>query len=323
MPNHVLLIGAGFSHNWNAPLASEVANSLLQEVGRDPYLQPLLRKHGKNFENALSEVQREFIASPNSEEARARLNTVQGAIGTMFTRLNQVFERNTDLNFSNEVQYSVRGFLTRFDALFSLNQDLLLELQYQDHVLLCSNTRWNGLQMPGMVPIHDPSITGIGDKHRRQWKPTTPPFTVQPRLQPCFKLHGSSNWRTDDGRNLLVIGGNKDFMIREHAVLTWYYDQFRSYLARPDTRLMVIGYSFSDQHINDVIVEAWRNGTLQGMFLVDPAGRAVLNPTRGLPLPLPNDLEDVPSLGGSTRTLDRIFGGDAFAHQEFMRFFVP
>ena len=108
----------------------KVANSLLQEVGRDPYLQTLLRKHGKNFENALSEVQREFIASPNSEEARARLNTVQGAIGTMFTRLNQVFERNTDLNFSNEVQYSVCGFLTRFDALFSLNQDLLLELQY-------------------------------------------------------------------------------------------------------------------------------------------------------------------------------------------------
>jgi hypothetical protein len=168
MPNHVLLIGAGFSHNWNAPLASEVANSLLQEVGRDAYLQPLLTRHGKNFENALSEVQREFIAAPNSEEARARLNTVQGAIGTMFTRLNQVFERNTDLNFSNEVQYSVRGFLTRFDALFSLNQDLLLELQYQERVLLCSNTRWNGLQMPGMVPIHDPG----NHQHRRQAPPS-------------------------------------------------------------------------------------------------------------------------------------------------------
>ena len=175
--------------------------------------------------------------------------------------------------------------------------------------------------MPGIVPIDDASITGIGDKHRRQWKPATPPFTVQPRLQPCFKLHGSSNWRTDDGRNLLVMGGNKDFMIREHAVLTWYYDQFRSFLARPDTRLMVIGYSFSDQHINDVIVGAWRNGTLQGMFLVDPTGRAVLNPTRALPIAVHSDLEDVPSLGGSTRTIDRIFGGDAFAHQEFMRFF--
>jgi hypothetical protein len=320
--NHVLLLGAGFSHNWNAPLASEVANSLLLEVGNDAYLQALLRRHGRNFENALSEIQREFIAAPNSEETRARLHTLQGALGRMFTRLNQVFERETDFEFSNEVRYSVRGFLSRFDALFGLNQDLLLELQYQEHVLLSSNTRWNGLELPGMAPIHDPSITGIGDKHRRQWKPTAPPFTVGPRLQPYFKLHGSSNWRTDDGRNLLVMGGNKDFMIREHAVLTWYYEQFRSYLARPDTRLMVIGYSFSDQHINDVIVDAWRNGTLQGMFLVDPAGRAILNPTRALPLAVHNDLEDVPSLGGSTRTLNRIFGGDAFAHQEFMRFFL-
>jgi hypothetical protein len=43
---------------------------------------------------------------------------------------------------------------------------------------------------------------------------------------------------------------------------------------------MVIGYGFSDRHVNKAIVEAWRNGSLTGMFLADPAGRAVLNPTR-------------------------------------------
>ena len=176
----------------------------------------------------------------------------------------------------------MRVYLTRFNAIFGLNQDLLLELQYEDHVLTASNTRWGGMQKPGMAPVHDPSLTGIGDRHRRRWKPAAPAFTVDARLQPYFKLHGSSNWYTDDGRNLLVMGGNKDFMIREHQVLSWYYDQFRSYLLRPDTRLMVIGYSFSDQHINDVIVEAWRNGSLRGIFLVDPAGRAILEPNSPL-----------------------------------------
>jgi len=84
---------------------------------------------------------------------------------------------------------------------------------------------------------------------------------------------------------------------------------------------MVIGYSFSDQHINDVIIEAGRNGSLRGMFLVDPAGRPILNSTRHLPAPVDSDLEDIPSLGGSTRPLSRTFGRDAFSHQEFVRFF--
>jgi hypothetical protein len=42
------------------------------------------------------------------------------------------------------------------------------------------------------------------------------------------------------------MGGNKEFMIREHKVLRWYYEQFQQRLAIGGTRVMVIGYSFSD-----------------------------------------------------------------------------
>jgi hypothetical protein len=317
--NHILLLGAGFSHNWNAPLAKEVADSLRRDVGGDVYLQDLLTKHGKNFENALTEVQRSYLNAPSSTEAQRRLSTLQNAINGMFARLNQGFEQDPKFEFSSEL--SVRAYLTRFDAIFSLNQDLLLELQYADHVLLSSQAKWNGLQEPGMDPVHDPSLTGIGDKHRRRWKPAAT-RTVEVQLQPYFKLHGSSNWHTDDGRNLLVMGGNKELMIREHPVLSWYYDQFGSFLRRPDTRLMVIGYSFSDKHINDVILEAWRGGSLHGMFLVDPAGADILNSTAHLAVGMHSDLEDVRRLGGSTRLLSRTFGGDTYSHQEFVRFFA-
>lgn len=70
---NLLLIGAGFSRNWNAPLASEVASSLLQAVGSDHDLQALLKQHEKNFENALSEIQRQYISAPTSREIKARL----------------------------------------------------------------------------------------------------------------------------------------------------------------------------------------------------------------------------------------------------------
>jgi len=172
-----------------------------------------------------------------------------------------------------------------------------------------------------MNPVHDPSLIGIGDRRKRRWTPASPPFVVGARLQPYFKMHGSSNWYTNDGRNLLVMGCDKRFLIRQSDVLRWYHDQFKSYLSRPETRLMVIGYSFSDQHINEAIVEAWRNGTLKGMFLVDPAGRAVLNPRGRLPSSMRNDLEDIHTLGGSTRPISATFAGDEFEHQSFIDFF--
>jgi hypothetical protein len=99
-------------------------------------------------------------------------------------------------------------------------------------------------------------------------------------------------------------------MIRKHVVLLWYYDLFTRFLNRGDARLMVIGYGFGDEHINEAIRQAGRTAKLKCIFLLDPVGRAILNKSSHLPVKVHDDLEDVPSLGGSTRTLSRIFGGD-------------
>jgi hypothetical protein len=319
--SNLLLLGAGFSYNWDAPLAKEVADFLLQTVGGDPHLQALLKQDENNFENALSEVQRDYISSPSTPQTKERLDRLQDAIGTMFDRLNVTFERRTDFEFCNDLHFSITRFLTHFDAIFSLNQDLLLELRYEPNILSASNARWGGLQMPGMRPVPDPSLTGIGDKHRRRWTTSPGPFTIEPRIQPYFKLHGSSNWYTSDGRQLLVMGGNKDTVIREHEVLRWYYDEFKRRLMTGSTKLMVIGYSFSDRHINEAITDAWQKGTLAGIFLVDPSGRYVLNPTPPYHIKVPNTLEEIRHLGGSTRPIRATFAGDAFEHEKFVDFF--
>jgi hypothetical protein len=250
MPNHVLLLGAGFSRNWNAPLASEVTISLLEQVGGDAYLRALLRRHSNNFENALSEVQRDHLHALSSAEAEERLVCLPGAISTMFGRLNATFEPPREFEFCNEREYSVSRFLAMFDSIFNLNQDLLLDMRYSIQILTASGHRWGSFESPGMRPVPDPALTGIGDSHRRRWTPIQPPFSSNDRIQPHFKIHGSSNWATADGRNPLVMGGDKEFMIREHQVLRWYYEQFLQRLAIGGTRLMVIGYSFSDRHIN-------------------------------------------------------------------------
>ena len=55
-------------------------------------------------------------------------------------------------------------------------------------------------------------------------------------------------------------------LIRSNAILGWNYRKFEEYLARPDTRLMVIGYGFADDHINASIVEAYQKGALRLMY---------------------------------------------------------
>jgi hypothetical protein len=132
------------------------------------------------------------------------------------------------------------------------------------------------------------------------------------QVQPIFKLHGSVDWRTADGP-VLVIGTGKERAIAESALLRSYYDQFSRFLCNGRTRLMVIGYSFSEPRINKVLRDAARESEMQ-MYLVNPAGLDVLSNGR-------TQLNKIPIIGVSTRELSSTFGdGDDPSFRSFMRF---
>lgn len=75
---------------------------------------------------------------------------------------------------------------------------------------------------------------------------------------------------------MLVIGGNKASEIGRHPILKWNHEQFGDFLSKRDTRLMVLGYSFRDEHINDAIAAAADSGSLR-LFIIDPDGVDVLD----------------------------------------------
>lgn len=89
-----------------------------------------------------------------------------------------------------------------------------------------------------------------------------------------WKLHGSSNWKwqiNEGHRRIVRLGGHAE---RGSAVAIYpsdekyddsrrmpfvvLMDRFRRALAEPETLLIVSGYSFSDQHLNEIIFEAAR-----------------------------------------------------------------
>jgi hypothetical protein len=306
---HYLLIGAGFSRNWGGPLSEEVTGSLLGELHDDAAIAATLRRGP--FEDAFAGFQPPTIADPAS---KVRLTRFQNAVMDLFSRLNKSF-LTKDFEFSKDVKFSVRAFLARFDAIFSLNQDLLLEIHY---IPTGPHGKWNGVALPGMTcspPRGHTDPTGC------TWKPTGNQ-THDRTFQPLYKLHGSSNWRTEAGEQLLIMGNTKTGAIQKFPVLRSYHDEFAVRLNEKNSKLVVIGYSFQDEHINAVVEHASREHGL-GTYLVNPSGRAVLRDPKlaGATIYVPRGVEDIGLIGELRRPLSAVFGGDSFAHGELVRFF--
>jgi SIR2-like domain len=269
---HLLLTGAGFTRNWGGWIADEAFEYLLGCPEITPHITNLLWRHkeaGTGFEGVLQELRDEYVnlrrVEPIPVCAAKELQTFDRLLVGMFDVMNSgfgEFEPGKHQGLGPQPTH-VRDFLCRFDAIFTLNQDTLLEQKYaSSNIIHGSNGRWKGLLSPGLgVEMFDGKPTQI-------MRPL-PPFKIQDKVQPYYKLHGSSNWR-DGASSLLIMGENKGTQIDGVALLDWYRQQFREMLSRQGARLMIIGYGFRDLHINEIIVRGTQKGAK--IFIVDPSG---------------------------------------------------
>lgn len=326
-----LLVGAGFSRNWGGWLASEAFEYLLgsPEALKDPALRRLLWKHQERdgFEGALAELQAWFARDP--EGAREQLMALQRAVKQMFNDMNSALMSATDWQFGQQnIERKIGTFLTRFDAIFTLNQDVLLEHHYANHnVALIGRGQWAGLELPGMQRIPSQEPLHANSWSHSTWIPVSEDgHKANGRSQPIYKLHGSSNWTRADGQPLLIMGGAKVREIGQTPILNWYARVFEESLTTGDARLMVIGYGFRDEHINAAIASGVEKGLK--LFIIAPEGAELarrLNPTRANgQIPAPTPLEGMIEeslIGASRRGLREIFGHDDTEFAKVMRFF--
>lgn len=150
-------------------------------------------------------------------------------------------------------------------------------------------------------------------------------FDLNTRIQPYFKLHGSSNWISGPtGERLLVMGGNKAISINQFPILTRYHAEFQRLINVGGSRLMVIGYSFSDAHINKVIGEAVDANRLK-LFIVDPQGVDVIDKSKPTPIRIPDAYMEKLAphiIGASRRSLIETFASDVVEFDKLSRVFV-
>lgn len=114
----------------------------------------------------------------------------------------------------------------------------------------------------------------FGPSHHWDWERFEYSESGPAALPPLYlyKLHGSINWKRDEGKNLFsveqtenvesdrmdVIFG-RDFKLEAADPYLFYAYQFRRYTL--DSRLIVVvGYSFADEHINKMLTQALKRG---------------------------------------------------------------
>jgi hypothetical protein len=291
----LLLTGAGFTRNWGGWVADEAFEYLIGCPEVTPHMRNLLWKH-KNadtgFEGVLQKLRDDYLEATKIEpvpvEAARELQTFDHMLIRMFDIMNGGFG---DFEPGRHQQAGpqptpVRDFLCKFDAIFTLNQDTLLEQKYRSSNLIDgSNGRWIGFLSPG-IGERTSEDTQSGFQRTGVFRPLEAPYDTQERIQPYYKLHGSSDWRYG-ASNLLIMGDQKGTQIERIPLLDWYRQQFREMLSRPDARLMIIGYGFRDQHINEILLHAAKNGTK--FFIIDFHGVDALK--RALPTSDVRDLQ--------------------------------
>lgn len=261
----VLLVGAGFAKNWGGMLANEVHESLFSHpiVQENSAINKLLLKE-TSFEVALEEVRK-------GKHKKQDQDAIEGAIISAFKQM--------DCHYWNPnppvLGASINDFIGRFcpgpvgrgtGYVFSLNQDLLLERIYGTQIdrqkFTLPGVTWLE-QRPdgpaGALPIPDATISDSLDINALH---LINKFNL-------IKLHGSINWRSSPDFPSMVMGTRKTLMIGDVPLLAWYHRVFEEVLSDGDVRLLVIGYGWADEHINETIAMAVKNHGLR-VFSWDP-----------------------------------------------------
>jgi len=267
---NILLTGAGFTKNFGGLLASEMWSKIFNhpQIQSQPRLRKLLL-HDYDYESIYYKV----INGPYEESEK---NIISETILETYKILDEIIRTWMFTNDSPYPvnKYEVNKFIESFNYIkeeisffFTLNQDLFIERHFHS-----INTQ---LLYPGIIKLPGAEKIKSGLPIEQKDYITLP--TEDKIASNSFfkhsihyiKLHGSFGWKSINGNNRLVIGRNKETQISEEPLLSWYFEVFKKTLCKKDVRLFIIGYSFHDSHVNEVIANAINEYKLR-LYVLSP-----------------------------------------------------
>lgn len=259
----------------DSPLIPDVAGltaTVIEELSAGDLHEPL--------ERLTNGLKQDLERAPNLEDMLTRLRTLKTVVGGEAVRglkgqeiadlekgiTNRISER-LDVQLPEErTPYDDLavwvGAIRRLTPvnLFTTNYDLLVEEALERNTVPFFD---------GFVGSREPFLD-VG--------PTEQDDDVPARWARLWKLHGSTNWTLlSDGAVVRRTPSSADEQRLIHPSHLKYQesrrmpylamqDRFRAFLREPSATLVTIGYSFRDEHINDLIVQGLRGNASGAAF---------------------------------------------------------
>lgn len=275
---NIILTGAGFTKNFGGFLADEMWAVIFNH--------PRIKEQSKvrnlmlddfDYESIYHKVLREPVEGLYGEDDKTAIKT---AISWAYKQLDKKILDSIGPTHSEIITgftKLINGFANNRDCMsyfFTLNQDLLIERCFSTCLSLKT------LNLPGGIPIKPSTGSGIDRKSplsndsfiklpNKKEVDSRKSKSLSPKELHYIKLHGSYNWKSCDGSDMLVIGKDKEDQINREPLLEWYFEIFKETLSKKGVRLLVIGYGFLDKHINEIIASSVKEHGLQ-IYVVSP-----------------------------------------------------
>lgn len=146
--------------------------------------------------------------------------------------------------------------------IFTPNYDLYVEKALDDMGLPYTDGFRSGLESEFNISEYGRRIVDTTKRYRDKWSTVSPFFRV-------YKLHGSLNWqRYPDGtvkkvygmengsENLLIAPTSSKYADTQGFPFSDLFRELSVEMLKPNTVLLINGYGFGDEHINNFLVQA-------------------------------------------------------------------
>lgn len=277
--NKILLTGAGFSKAFGYLDSSEILNATLNRLQNCATIKNKMLASGENYEDLYGKLK-------DNDKVE-----FQSCLVSVFKEMH---DKTQDFS-SNELSYKTIAFLdlfydvTKYNFIATLNHDLLIERfflhtgnafrQSIDH-----NKEKIEEYIRLFFPFNDYSLikTISHDKEHGGYIQSFNSYkfdsfgmkakldlTIKPLKERVnyLKIHGSIRWKDKNDKIQILTGNNDKYYQLECPLFKLPYLLFEKITNIPNLHIVIVGYGFKDEHINEKLYNAVSKGAK--IYIID------------------------------------------------------
>lgn len=226
-------------------------------------------KSFSDIESLLNWLQNGLSFNPSDKKLKEVIKILKTNFLETIPRLNDSKYKDSETLSTYQKFYqsvfNFRGVLSNKVTIVTTNYDLFNEYSLENNRIVYSTGFENNLHRKFDVNLFRSRVVDDTNRYKDVWQPTFKEANL-------LKIHGSINWTSDEEGQLI----QKDNIDKTDGEIVIYptmlkhkqtaqapyselFREFANILQVPNTTLIVMGYGFPDEHINNIISQNLKN----------------------------------------------------------------